>query len=947
MLHERDAELAQITGALQAAREGRPSLVLLTGPLGIGRSALLQRLPALSGLNEAEDVRVLRANAAPVEEEFGFGVVRQLFDSLLAGAPRELCERWTRESACFADLALADEPLPADGRPTAAYEPVLGGLRSLLAGVCADGPLLILVDDLQWVDTPSLRWLAYLAKRLRGLRAVVVCTLRDGEPRARHPLLSEVVEAATYRLRLRPLSSAATAELIRDHFGEQGETEFVRACHETCAGNPLSLTSLLLDLAAAGHRPTADRVPAVHAACPSDLRERLARCVRLQPRPVRDLGAAIAALGDPGDPALVPRLAGLDPIGYAAALRALHALGLAADEREPRFVHPVVADAVQSSLSVAELERLHDRAAELLYRAGRSEEQVAAQLMAGVTSRHPWSVGVLRAAADVALRRGAPEVAVRYLRRALLDASLSGEGRARLLIDLATAERGLDPVACERHISQAIPMLPTAGHRAAAALRLTPAVMGLLRPSAVDLLRQVADGLGPPDALEGAAREAAVRLEARLRQSGIDDPAELASAVERLDGMGEEPPMATAAERELVAVLVSAATLTCRLPAAEVTRLAKRLLEREPVASARVYSALPLATVALVAADSVEAVGSWLSVEQRINRSRAAATVGTAGTIVDGFGHLERATVLMARGRPTQAHAHAERALRLSDAHWHELGVAATIALVRTALEIGDPALSERVLDEASRRSSSCLPLAAAVQFLGASVDAHRGRWTAAVETLMACGRRLEAASWRNPVLFPWRLRAAGLYQRLGDTRSALALAEEDLLRAEEWGAPVAIGRALRLKGTLLGGETGEGLLREAVGVLRESANELELARTLLLLGRRLEGRAEVEDMLREAAELAAECEAPWLVERARSGGGDGTIRLEDALTRTERRVVTLAGRGLTNTEIAGELGVTSRAVEKHLTNSYRKLSVSGRRELIAALPRLQAAKGS
>ncbi|MGY0056473.1 ATP-binding protein [Streptomyces sp. LZ34] len=939
MLHERDVELAQITGALRAAREGGPSLVLLTGPLGIGRSALLQQLPARA-VNEAEGVRVLRANAAPVEQDFAFGVVRQLFDSLLAGAPRELRERWTRESAGFAHLALADEAMPVDDRPTAAYEPVLRALRSLLEGVCADGPLLILVDDLQWVDTPSLRWLAYLAKRLRGLRAVLVCTLRDGEPRGRHPLLSEVVEAATHRLRPRPLSSAATAELIRDHFGEPGDEEFIHACHETCAGSPLSLTSVLLDLAAAGHRPTADRVGAVRAARPSDLRERLARCVRLQPRPVRDLAAAIAVFGDQGDSVLVPRLAGLDPIDFAAALRALHALGLAADEREPRFVHPVVADAVQSSLAVAERERLHDRAAELLYRAGRSDERVAAQLMAGVTSRHPWSVDVLRAAADVALRRGAPEAAVRYLRRALLDGSLSGEGRARLLIDLATAERGLDPVACERHISQAIPLLPTVGHRAAAALRLTPAVMGLTRPSAIDLLRQVAEELGPPDALEGATREVALRLEARLRQGGIDDPAELASAVERLYGMGEEPPTATAAERELVAVLVSAATLTCGRPAAEVTRLAKRLLEREPVASARVYSALPLATVALVAADSADAVGSWLSVEQRIRRQDDA-------TVADGFGHLERAMVLMARGRPVLAHAHAERALRLSEAHWHELGVPSTVALIRTALEIGDPALSERVLEDASRRTSSCLPLAAAVQFLGASVDAHRGRWAVAVETLMACGRRLEAAGWRNPVLFPWRLRAAGLYQRLGDIRSALALAEEDRLRAEEWGAPIAMGRALRLKGTLMGGETGDDLLREAVGVLRGSANELELARSLLLLGRRLEGRAEAEDMLREAAALAAECEAPWLVERARGDGGDGTVRLEDALTRTERRVVALAGRGLTNTEIAGELGVTSRAVEKHLTNSYRKLSVSGRRELIAALPRLQAVKGS
>ncbi|MFK4188738.1 AAA family ATPase [Streptomyces sparsogenes] len=944
MLHERDPELAVVTTALRDARAGRPSLVLVTGPLGIGRSALLQGLPAHVA---DEGARVLRANAAPMEQDFGFGVVRQLLDSLLAGAPRELCERWTHESAGFARMtALADEAGPGPEGPAAAHEqPALGGLRSLLEDVCADGPLLILVDDLQWVDTPSLRCLAYLVKRLRGLPAVLVCALRDGEPRGRHPLVGEIADAATHRLPLGPLSAAATAETIRDHLGEPGHEDFVRACHDACAGNPLALTSVLQDLAAAGHRPTADRAEAARSARPADLRERLARCVRLQPPAVRDLAAALAVLGDHGDPALAARLAGLDPIGSGAALRALGELGLVADRLpedrtagpRPRFAHPAVRDAVHASMTVTERERLHDRAAELLYRTGHSDEQVAAQLMAGVTSRHPWSVGVLRAAADTALRRGAPEAAIRCLRRALLDGSLAGEARARLLIDLAAAERGLDPAACERHISQAIPLLPTPGQRAAAALRLSPAVLDSTSHSAVDLLRQAAAELGPPDALEGAAREVALRLEARLRQCGVADPAELASAVERLHAMGEEPPTATAAERELAAVLLNAAVLSCRLPAADVTGLARRILEREPVASARVYSALPLTTVALVAADSVDAIGSWLSVEQRLG--------GRDATVADAFGHLEQAMVLMGRGRPAPAHAHAERALRLADAHWRELGVASTIALVFTALEMGDPARSVRILEGASRRRSSCLALTVGLQFLGAAVDAQQGRWAAAVETLMAGGRRLEAAGWRNPVLFPWRPRAAGLHHRLGDLRSALALAEEERLRAEAWGVPVAVGRALRLHGTLVEGEAGEALLREAVGVLRGSANELELARALLTLGRRLQGGAEADGLLREAAALATACEAPWLAERARRGGG-GAARPKDTLTRTERRVVALAGRGLTNTEIAGELGVTSRAIEKHLTNSYRKLAVSGRRELIAALPRLQAVKG-
>ena len=80
MLLERDTELALVSAALRAAGEGSSSLLLLRGPLGIGRSALLAQLPALV---TGEDVRVLRANAATMEQDFAFGVVRQLFDSLL------------------------------------------------------------------------------------------------------------------------------------------------------------------------------------------------------------------------------------------------------------------------------------------------------------------------------------------------------------------------------------------------------------------------------------------------------------------------------------------------------------------------------------------------------------------------------------------------------------------------------------------------------------------------------------------------------------------------------------------------------------------------------------------------------------------------------------------------------------------------------------------------
>src|SRR3954471_11887020 len=238
MLLERDTEVAHVQEALEAAAAGTSSLLLLTGPLGIGRTALLQELSAPAG----EDVPVLRANAAPMEQDFAFGVVRQLFDSLLTGAPPESCERRLREHGDVARMVLADDALPlGESGSVTLSETVLNGLRSLLADVGADNPLLILVDDLQWADTPSLRWLAYLVKRLHGLRAVLVCALRDGEPGARQLTLREITDSAQRVLRPAPLSLGAARKMIRDQCGEPGDEEFARACHEISVGNPLFL----------------------------------------------------------------------------------------------------------------------------------------------------------------------------------------------------------------------------------------------------------------------------------------------------------------------------------------------------------------------------------------------------------------------------------------------------------------------------------------------------------------------------------------------------------------------------------------------------------------------------------------------------------------------------------------------------------------------------------
>ncbi|MFJ6480060.1 AAA family ATPase [Streptomyces sp. NPDC091682] len=925
MLLERTSETALVRDALHAAADGRSSLLLFAGPLGIGRSAWLRALPARFA---DQDVCVMRANAAVMEQEFVFGVVRQLFDSLpLAASGGEAA------GSLLGEDSLAEYLLPAGTEdPAAPLDAVLPDLREMLARLGRRRPLLILVDDLQWADTWSLRCLAYLAGRPQGMRAVLVCTLRDGDARAGHPLVCEVTDAATQVMRPAPLSPAATGQLVREQFGESGEEEFVLACHRASGGNPVFLRSLLPALDAAGLRPTAEHAGTAGTLRPAPLRERLAGCLRAQTRPVRDLSAAIAILGDQGSPSLAARLAGLDAIGASGALRVLHRLGLLVADGVPGFVHPVVQDAAESAMTMDERGSWHERAAVLLHEAGHSAEEVAAQLTAAATPGNSWSAAVLRTAADAALRRGAPRQAARFLRRALLDSPEQGEDRARLLIDLAAAENAYDNAACERHIAQAMALLETPHDRAAAALRISPGFLSTLSPSAADILRQAAVGLGAADRLAGSARGLALRLEARVNHSARHEPAELARSVGWLRERPEDPAVCSGAERELLAVLLHAATLSGRLPAYEVARQAERILRRVPATGPGSQSVLPLLAPVFTGSDDVEALAGWLTAREQ-HRCRAGG--GTESLV-----QAELAMVLLARGRLAHAREHAERAFEQAADGCSDGAAVAVAVLAAVALEAGDTVLGDRVRAEANgQRTAGNLASTTMLRLTEAQAQAQRGELDRALATVLACGRQLEASGWRNPVLFPWRPWAIRLLHRSGDLESARALAEEEYAQARIWGAPVAIGRAQRLRGRLRGGSEGTALLRDAVDVLRGSANELELARALSALARAVREGAEARELLRESAALALACGVPWKAERDLPGSPRpaGTPP-EPALTPTESRVTALAGSGLTNQEIATELGVGSRVVEKHLTNSYRKLGISGRPQLAALL---------
>ncbi|MGW4215296.1 LuxR C-terminal-related transcriptional regulator [Lentzea sp. NPDC004789] len=874
VLFERDGELAVVGGSLRRAAAGAGSVVVVTGPLGNGKTALLR---ALAHHPQARGFAVLRASASLVERDFPQGVVLQL-----------------REDG----VDLGD-----------------------------DLPLLVLVDDLQWADDESLVALERLAARAAHRLVVLVVAVREGDPCADRPGVVSIVAGATRRIRPKPLLLNGSAALLRSRLGRACDDEFVLACREVTGGNPMLLTALALAWSAGGLPPVAANAGAVRAMPPTWARDRLVACVRTQDEPARAMLRALAVLGSGLSDAAA--LAGLDRATARHVTRSLRRLGLLSTSG---FAHPGVRAAVEETMTARELEETQIRSARFLHDSGRPAEEVAHQLLGITRPLGPWVVEVLRVAADTALRSGSPESAARWLRRALLDTSADGEDRAKVLVDLATAVRGFDVQAAVRSISYAVPLLREPRDRAAALIRLTPAVMGNAPEAVLSLLRRAGAELGDPAGLDPVGRELALRVEARVRYAGSTERAELARAAARLTGIGPDAPMSTGAERELLAVLLHSATISVGKPADEVAVLAARLLDHEPAFSPHSLSCAPLLVSCLAAADAPGVTTRWLDQALETARSRG-------DSADEAMIRSEQALAHLVSGQVEAATLAAADAVALGAGDRSAVGTSAAVVLAGVALQLRDPVLTDQALNFAvTVPVDDCL--SAVMGLLQASSAALRGDLPGAAMTLMECGVRLDRSGWRNPVLYPWRSALALIKNRLGETEEAIALAEEERLIAQDWGAPSGVGRAWRVLGAVTGGAPGTEMTCRAVEVLEESAHALELVLAVRQLAR-LTGH---EDLWRRCLGIAEEIGADIIAAQARTAlGGETRTGEGTRLTPSERRVAQLAADGRSNQEIADELAVTPRTVEKHLTNTYRKLGVSRRTELAAALRRVAA----
>ncbi|GAA1309378.1 AAA family ATPase [Saccharothrix xinjiangensis] len=898
---ERESEVDLIADALRRAGAGAGSLVVVRGPMGIGRSALLHRALALA--TEAGGA-VLRARAAPAERGFDHGVVRQLLEPV----PR-------------VDVEPHPSPLFAGEAPPTPHE-LFHRFRAEVRDLSRERPVLVAVDDVQWADPPSLACLAYLGRRLGPLRAVLLVSLLDGDRGAELPAAIDLVRAARAVLRPKPLSTAGARALLAGRRGGPVDEQHAREWRRHTGGIPLLLHALPSgpDDGDPGSWPVAD------------LSEVVGRCLRLQPGRVGATADALAVLDSPADPDLVRRLAGLDEVDVAEAVRALRALGLLAPGADLAFTAPVLRRAVRGAMAAATREELELRAARALYGSGEVE-RAADHLVATTTPAGEWAANVLRAAATTAMVGGDAPSAVRYLRRALLDGSPDGPDRGRLLADLAAVELDHDLVSAVRHAHQALPLLPSAVERASA-LCLTPVVPALGGTPRLEEVRSVAAELGPADRLTGLEREMALKLEARLRLAGQEDPAQLADAHERFLALGPRPPLDSPGERELCAVLLHAGALTGRVEPGALAELGNRVLAREPAAASRAWATPGVLTTTLVAAESVGELGRWLdaATEDGLAHRRVLPLVAV---------RTRQALVALVTGRLVEARDLARRTIAEVDPALVEVISTCAVVLCAAAVELREPELARYALSRCPTRAENSR-LASLTGLLRGSAAVAAGDLSVAVEHFADLGRHVDRIGWRNGVLFPWRSRLVTLHARLGNTELARGLNEEDLAEARRGGVAGPIGRALRQRGALVGGRAGITALKDAVDVLAPSTNRVELAKARALLGRRLReaGDDAATAHLREARHLALACGMTWLADRAGAAPGPrpGDGRRAD-LTSTERRVVELVIDGHRNKDIADRLGVGARAVEKHLTSAYRKLGVRGRSELAGAVP--------
>jgi ATP/maltotriose-dependent transcriptional regulator MalT len=900
----RDRELGAIEEFLEDAARGRAALVL-EGEPGIGKTALWREALARA---EKRGRTVLAARPAEAERELSFGALGDLLDGEALEAIRELPGPQRR---ALRTALLLDEP---DGVPT---DPRTIGvaLLALIREVARARPLIVAIDDVQWLDRPTAAALTFAFRRLEAESAGFLGTAR---PRA-----AFAVEDLRH-VTVGPLDLTALDEIVRRTLGTQLPRPLLRRLEQASGGNPF----YALELARALVRRGGPRRASDELTVPDDLRELIRERLAALPVRTRRALAVAAALARP-TAALVEAA-----VEDAGALEAAARAGvLESNSGSLRFTHPLLASVVYSDTPEPERRRLHRRLAELV----ADPEERAHHAGAAATGPDADVAAAMEEAGFVAARRGAPEAAAELLERArtLTPRADQDARRRRTLAHAGYRFVAGDGVGARAVLERQLAELGPGRARAETLLALVKIVWDDFDTLA-ELCGQAIEAAGSDDRLladihliasdiegvRGDLREAArhARSAVELAEgAGADDVLALAltqlAAEEFCRGNGVQRHLlerAVELERDLSGLpLVRAPTrqLGRQLLWADELDEARVLLVRQYARAVELGDVMATTDLALDLTDLETRAGNWDTAGRHAEQMHELALQSGVPQFVT-MSHVARLTVFTVRGDVDRARRAAAEALAIAETAGDEnFRVVAHNVLGVLELSLGDYA----------------------------AAHAHSGD----------LAERERAMGYGDPGIFRIQENAIEALIGVGELERARDLTAELDRIGRKLDRPRLRACAGRCEG-LLAAARGEiptalAAFDRALEFHERLPDPFELGRTLLASGgvlRRARRREEARERLERALAIFERLGARLWAERAReelARFGGRPLRT-GALTPTEQRIAELVAAGKSNHEVARALHVSPKTVEWNLSKVYRKLHVRSRTELAAKL---------
>jgi DNA-binding CsgD family transcriptional regulator/tetratricopeptide (TPR) repeat protein len=923
-LLERSQERVHIERFLDHVAAGEGRIEALEGPAGIGKTQLMV---AAKSSARARGFRIGRAVGAALETEFSFGVVRQLFEPLLAEAEESGSGgRLFTGAASAAGTVLSGAP----GAPAEAPGAVLHGLYWLTVGLARRGaPLLLICDDAHWFDGPSLRFLAYLAGRIDELPVGVLLAARPPGRGCEAGLLSRLLATpGVHRTRPEPLSDGAVAQLVERWMDDPPAPKFCAAVAEASRGNPFLVAELVRVARDCGLTPTAANAQRL-----SGVRANAAVMERIGALPEEDLAVAraVAVLGTDAHLRHIAALCGTDVDTAGRTADWLFRAEILDPARPVRFVHPLVGWAVYEDLPAGSRSALHRRAAAALAGEGAPAQRRARHLLLTEPAGDPDVAAVLLSAARSALAEGSTEIAIAQLRRALAEPPPADE-RLDILLALGTAESVvMDPHAID-HLDEAIALLPDADRRLA---------VGTTRAIALSLAGRPAEAVASLDLLgRTLPEELDLELLAAFAFVGTFSPSAAGLVADRAATLALRVPSPADGIPAGVLGVRAYVAASAREPAERVVEFARRALETLH-SHDRLLPAwfnLPVAALLMLDLDGEAAA----ALEQHLTTARR-----SGAPVLVAVALFLRALIAFRSGDLNDASADAGASLDgcveygLSFVLPGPLGVLVDVLREQADLPGAAALLEAHPLQHGVGESIFDLFLLAARGRLRGA----EGNFDQALADL-ELGRRLsEQCGGRSPNPMNWTAEIA-FGMRLAGRPDAIVVARQSLREAQQFGGRRDLAEAQRA--CAMTGDRGTAdSARAAVDAYRALGARLEEARTHLSYGTSpdVAGTPEQRRAYEECLRLAQRCAATRLAAlarvRLRSIGARPKVRPVTgfgALTAGERRVVTLAAAGRSNKEIAQDLFVTVKTVETHLAHAYQKLQITSRRALAGVI---------